>query len=335
MQPYPLWKTLTLVFVTLLGLLYALPNLYGQAPAVQVNTLSGDPLPADFAATAEAALTAAQLKAETSHPEKKHWVLRFEKPEDQLKAADTLKRALGNSYIVALATDAKTPAWLIALGARPMSLGLDLRGGVHFLLEVDIDDAKKAAAQRYVSDLPTFLRKENIRYTGRRQDGQSTVLEFADGTLRESARKAIAKEFPELLLETPEGSSALTAKLSESETKRIVDFAVEQNLTTLRNRVNQLGVAEPLVQRQGVNRIVVQLPAVQDTTRVKDLLGATATLEYRAVEDSGAAAEAAAASGIVPAGRSLLHPRRPPPGAVEAGDHCRRRQPRRCHRHRR
>ena len=309
MQPYPLWKTLTLVFVTLLGLLYALPNLYGQAPAVQVNTLSGDPLPADFAATAESALAAAQLKSETSHAEKKHWVLRFEKPEDQLKAADTLKRALGNSYIVALATDAKTPAWLIALGAKPMSLGLDLRGGVHFLLEVDIDDAKKAAAQRYVSDLPTFLRKENIRYTGRRQDGQSTVLEFADGTLRESARKAIAKEFPELLLEAPDASTALTAKLSESETKRIVDFAVEQNLTTLRNRVNQLGVAEPLVQRQGVNRIVVQLPAVQDTTRVKDLLGATATLEYRAVEDSGAAAEAAKASGIVPAGTDLFYTR--------------------------
>jgi len=309
MQPYPLWKTLTLVFVTLLGVLYALPNIYGQAPAVQVNTLSGDPLPADFAAVTEAALTAASLKAETSHAENKHWVLRFEKPEDQLKAADTLKRALGNSYIVALATDAKTPAWLMALGARPMSLGLDLRGGVHFLLEVDIDDAKKAAAQRYVTDLPNFLRKESVRYTGRRQDGSTTVLEFADEALRESARKLIAKEFPELLLELPPNSTTLTAKLSEKEAKRIVDFAVEQNLTTLRNRVNQLGVAEPLVQRQGVNRIVVQLPAVQDTTRVKDLLGATATLEYRAVEDSGAAAESAAATGIIPPGTDLFFTR--------------------------
>ena len=309
MQPYPLWKTLTLVFVTLLGLLYALPNIYGQAPAVQVNTLSGDPLPADFASTTAAALTAAQLSAETSHAEGKHWVFRFAKPEDQLKAADTLKRALGNSYIVALATDAKTPPWLIALGARPMSLGLDLRGGVHFLLEVDIDDAKKAAAQRYVTDLPNFLRKESVRYTGRRQEGATTVLEFADSTLREAARKAISKEFPELALELPEGSTVLTAKLTDTELKRIVDFAVEQNLTTLRNRVNQLGVAEPLVQRQGVNRIVVQLPAVQDTTRVKDLLGATATLEYRAVEDSGAAAEAAAASGIIPPGADLFFTR--------------------------
>ena len=309
MQPYPLWKTLLLVFVTLLGVLYALPNLYGQAPAVQVNTLSGDPLPADFAATTEAALTAASLKSETSHAEKQHWVLRFATPEEQLKAADALKRSLGNSYIVALATDAKTPAWLMSLGAKPMSLGLDLRGGVHFLLEVDIDDAKKAAAQRYVTDLPNFLRKESIRYTGRRQEGETTVLEFADATLRESARKAIAKEFPELALTLPENSSSLTARLTEVELKRIVDFAVEQNLTTLRNRVNQLGVAEPLVQRQGVNRIVVQLPAVQDTTRVKDLLGATATLEYRAVEDSGTAADAASSSGIIPPGADLFFTR--------------------------
>ncbi len=309
MQPYPLWKTLTLVFVTLLGALYALPNLYGQAPAVQVNTLSGQPLPEDFAATTEAALAAASLKAETSHAEKQHWVLRFTTPEEQLKAADALKRALGNSYIVALATDAKTPAWLTALGAKPMSLGLDLRGGVHFLLEVDIEDAKKAAAQRYVTDLPNFLRKESIRYTGRRQEGESTVLEFADATLREAARKAIAKEFPELALALPEGSTSLTASLTELEIKRIVDFAVEQNLTTLRNRVNQLGVAEPLVQRQGLSRIVVQLPAVQDTTEMKNILGATATLEYRAVEDSGAGADAAAASGIIPPGAELFYTR--------------------------
>jgi len=309
MQPYPLWKTLTLVFVTLLGLLYALPNIYGQAPAVQVSTISGDGLPANFSEIAKAALTKAQLEAETSHAESQRWVLRFSKPEDQLRAADTLKRALGSSYIVALATDAKTPAWLLAMGAKPMSLGLDLRGGVHFLLEVDIADAKKAAAQRYVTDLPNFLRKESIRYTGRRQEGEATVLDFADATTREAARKAITREFPELLLDVPTEASTLTARLSEVEVKRIVDFAVGQNLTTLRNRVNQLGVAEPLVQRQGVNRIVVQLPAVQDTTRVKDLLGATATLEYRAVEDSGPAAESAAASGIVPPGADLFYTR--------------------------
>jgi len=309
MHPYPLWKTLTLAIVTVLGVLYALPNLYGQAPAVQITMRSGDALPADFAVQTEAALTAASLSAETAHPEGMQWVMRFAAPETQLKAADALKRSLGSDYIVALGTDAKTPAWLLAIGARPMSLGLDLRGGVHFLLEVDIAEAKKAAVQRYVTDLPTFLRKERIRYTGRRQEGEATVLEFADATLREAARKALAQEFPELMLDAPEGSTALTARLSEQEVKRIVDFAVQQNLTTLRNRVNQLGVAEPLVQRQGQNRIVVQLPAVQDTTRVKDLLGATATLEYRAVEDSGTAADAAAASGIIPPGAELFYTR--------------------------
>jgi len=179
---------------------------------------------------------------------------------------------------------------------------------VHFLLEVDVDDARKAAAQRYVTDLPNFLRKQDIRYTGRRQEGERTVLDFADAVTREAARKAIAKEYPELKLDAPDGATTLAATLTESEVKRIVDFAVQQNLTTLRNRVNQLGVAEPLVQRQGANRIVVQLPSVQDTTRVKDLLGATATLEYRAVDETGSA-DSAAASGIVPPGTELFYTR--------------------------
>ena len=308
MQPYPLWKTILLVIVTLLGALYALPNLYGEDPAVQVNTISGDPLPADFAETVQAALAADGLQAQSSRADGGHWVVRFQQSEQQLKAADALKKGLGKGYIVALGLASKTPDWLTAVGAKPMSLGLDLRGGVHFLLEVDVEDARKAAAQRYVTDLPAYLRKQDIRYTGRRQDGERTVLDFADSVAREAARKAIAKEYPELKLEAAEGSSALTATLTDGEVKRIVDFAVQQNLTTLRNRVNQLGVAEPLVQRQGSNRIVVQLPSVQDTTRVKDLLGATATLEYRAVDETGSA-DGAAASGIIPPGTELFYTR--------------------------
>ncbi|MDP3858293.1 MAG: protein translocase subunit SecD [Stagnimonas sp.] len=308
MQPYPLWKTITLVIVTLLGALYALPNLYGEDPAVQINTISGDPLPADFAETVQAALAADGLQAQGSRADGGHWVVRFQQSEQQLKAADALKKGLGKGYIVALGLASKTPDWLTAVGAKPMSLGLDLRGGVHFLLEVDVEDARKAAAQRYVTDLPAYLRKQDIRYTGRRQDGERTVLDFADGVARDAARKAIAKEYPELQLEAAEGSSALTATLTDAEVKRIVDFAVQQNLTTLRNRVNQLGVAEPLVQRQGSNRIVVQLPSVQDTTRVKDLLGATATLEYRAVDETGSA-DSAAASGIIPPGTELFYTR--------------------------
>jgi len=308
MQPYPLWKTILLVIVTLLGALYALPNIYGEDPSVQVNTTSGDPLPADFAETVQAALAADGLTAEGSRADGGHWVVRFAQAEQQIKAADALKKSLGNGYIVALGLASKTPDWLTALGAKPMSLGLDLRGGVHFLLEVDVEDARKAAAQRYVTDLPNFLRKQDIRYTGRRQDGERTVLDFADSVTREAARKAIGKEYPELKLDAPDAVTTLTATLTEQEVKRIVDFAVQQNLTTLRNRVNQLGVAEPLVQRQGSNRIVVQLPSVQDTTRVKDLLGATATLEYRAVDESGSAASAAA-SGIVPPGTELFYTR--------------------------
>ncbi|ROH91672.1 protein translocase subunit SecD [Stagnimonas aquatica] len=308
MQPYPLWKTILLVVVTLLGALYALPNVYGEDPAVQINTTSGDPLPVDFAAQVDAALKTEGIQPSGSRADGGHWVVRFAQAEQQLKAADALKKSLGNGYIVALGLASKTPDWLTKLGAKPMSLGLDLRGGVHFLLEVDVDDARKAAAQRYVTDLPNFLRKKDIRYTGRRQEGERTVLDFADAVTREAARKAIAKEYPELKLDAPDGATTLTATLTESEVKRIVDFAVQQNLTTLRNRVNQLGVAEPLVQRQGANRIVVQLPSVQDTTRVKDLLGATATLEYRAVDETGSA-DSAAASGIVPPGTELFYTR--------------------------
>jgi preprotein translocase subunit SecD len=309
MQPYPLWKSITLLFVLLLGLVYAAPNLYGEAPAVQIGTLSGDPLPSSFGDTVAKTLTDAQVPAEGSRLDHKHWVVRFAKPEDQLKAADALKRELGNDYVVALSSDSKTPAWLIVLGAKPMSLGLDLRGGVHFLLDVDVDEARKAAAQRYVTDVPNFLRKENVRYTGRRQDGEATVLEFADVATRDAAKKLVAKEFQELTLDAPDNAPMLTARISEAEVKRLTSFAVEQNLTTLRNRVNQLGVAEPLVQRQGASRIVVQLPAVKDPTQIKELLGATATLDYRAVEDSGVGAASAAASGIIPSGTELYYTR--------------------------
>ncbi|MCR9092107.1 MAG: protein translocase subunit SecD, partial [Proteobacteria bacterium] len=179
---------------------------------------------------------------------------------------------------------------------------------VHFLLEVDIPTALERASERYLTDLPAFLRTENIRYTGRTLDDGSVSLEFADVERRDSARDVLADEFPELRFEASDNPPSLTAALSEEEQARIADFAVRQNLTTLRNRVNQLGVAEPLVQRQGEDRIVVQLPGVQDTTRVKDLLGATATLEYRAVDEDGDA-QRAARTGSVPFGSELFYSR--------------------------
>ncbi|MBI3171763.1 MAG: preprotein translocase subunit YajC, partial [Hydrocarboniphaga effusa] len=223
------------------------------------------------------ALAAGQISANASGLEKQQWVVRLPDEVTQLKTAEALKRDLGPGYVVALNLASKTPAWLLAIGAKPMALGLDLRGGVHFLLEVDIEDVRTKAVTRYLTDLPAFLRKQDIRYSARRQSGDAVVLEFAEADRLEAGRKAIGKEYPELALLTLENATipTLEVRISEAEGKRIVDFAVKQNLTTLRNRVNQPGVAEPLVQRQGADRIVVQLPGVQDTTRVKDLLGAT------------------------------------------------------------
>jgi preprotein translocase subunit SecD len=313
MQPYPLWKFVVLIVVGLLGLLYAAPNLYGHDPAVQISTVSGDPLPADFGANVEQALAGTDLKPLGSRLEQQHWLVRFANEELQLRAADVLKQKLpkADQYVVALNLAPKTPRWLSVFGAKPMALGLDLRGGVHFLMEVDAADIQKRAVDRYVTDLPAFLRKNNIRYTGRHAAGDAAVIEFADAATLDAARKALTKEFPELALTVPAGATSLEARLSEKEQKDIIQRAVEQNRITLGNRVNQLGVNEPVVQKQGANRIVVQLPGVQDTTRVKDLLGATATLEYRAVDTEGDA-EAAASTGIVPPGDELFYEREPP-----------------------
>lgn len=308
MKPYASWKYVLLIVALLFGALYAAPNLYGDDPSVQVSMESGDAMPADFGGIVSKALAAQQIAPLSSGVEEGRWVVRLADTEAQLRASEALKGELGRGYVVALNLAPKTPDWLRALGARPMNLGLDLRGGVHFLLEVDIDEVNKKAVQRIITDVPAFLRKENLRYSGRREAGSAVVLDFSDAAGMDKARKSIAKNFPEYTLTTPPDNAAqLQIGLSQQEAKRIVDFAVQQNLTTLRNRVNQLGVAEPVVQRQGTNRIVVQLPGVQDTTRIKELLGATATLEYRAVDEGDA--YSAAASGIAPAGTELFYTR--------------------------
>ncbi|MGH8541044.1 MAG: protein translocase subunit SecD, partial [Stenotrophobium sp.] len=180
MKPYSTWKYVLLAVVTLAGLIYATPNLYGEDPAVQITLASGDPLPADFGGTVTKALAGASITAKQSALENAQWIVRFNDETTQLKASDALKRELGNDYVVALNLASRTPNWLRAIGAKPMTLGLDLRGGVHFLLDVDIDDVKKKAVERYLNDLPAFLRKQDIRYTGRRAVGNAVVLEFAD-----------------------------------------------------------------------------------------------------------------------------------------------------------
>lgn len=308
MKPFPLWKYLVLAVSVVVGVLFAAPNLFGDDPSVQISTAAGELPPPTFGELVGKVLGSAGIEPLSNGPEEGRWIVRLDDETAQLAAADALRRDLGRDYVVALNLAPKTPQWLRDLGAQPMNLGLDLRGGVHFLLEVDVDDVRTRAVERIVDEVPALLRKEGIRYSGRRQAGDAGVLEFADAERLEAARRAIAGEFPEYSLEVPpQAPLTLQIRLSEEEAKRIVDFAVQQNLTTLRNRVNQLGVAEPLVQRQGADRIVVQLPGVQDTTRVKDLLGATATLEYRAVAEDDP--YTAASSGIVPVGTQLFYTR--------------------------
>lgn len=309
MRPFANWKYLLLLLMSAVGLLYAAPNLYGEDPSVQISLESGDPLPADLGTRIDQLLGAAGLGAKRSGLEGGQWVVRFDQAEAQIRANDLLKRGLGNDYVVALNLAPQTPGWLQAFGAKPLALGLDLRGGVHFLLEVDVDEVREKAIENYVTEIPAALRAERIRYTGRRQADHAVRLEFADADVLQKAQAFLADEYRELDLSSPPDQPlVLEARISEAEAQRIQTFAVQQNLITLRNRVNQLGVSEPVVQRQGADRIVVQLPGVQDTTRVKDLLGATATLEYRSVA-TDQDAESAARSGIIPPGTELYYHR--------------------------
>jgi len=301
MRPYALWKYLLLIVALAIGLIYAVPNLYGEDPSVQITLSSGEPLADDFGQRVGGTLSGLQIVPNGSRSEGNAWIVRLASTEDQLRTSDALKRALGDDYTVALNLNSRTPEWLRALGAKPMALGLDLRGGVHFLLQVDVGAVQKSTMESLLSSVPSTLRNEKIRYSGRKLVDQSLQLEFSDAERLDEARSVLRKEYPELQQTVDEAAPlTLVLSLAESEVEAIQTRAVEQNLITLRNRVNQLGVAEPLVQRQGPDRIVVQLPGVQDPTRVKELLGATATLEYRAVIEDQAATLRAAGSGVTP-----------------------------------
>jgi len=238
-------------------------------------------------------------------------LVRFDSTESQLKAADLVRKALGRGYVVALNLAPNTPAWLSALGAKPMYLGLDLRGGVHFLMEVDMDAALKQLRERTVEDMRGFLRGEKLRYLTVGLEGEDLLVRFADEAERDAAQKAIGRQYPDLdLLLREEGKdSFIIGRFTEKAVLAERKAALDQNITTLRNRVNELGVAEPVIQQQGDARIVVQLPGVQDTARAKEILGATATLEFRLVEGSPVDWDEAAKSGRTPVG-SRLYPQR-------------------------
>lgn len=305
MNQYPLWKYLLIAVVLATGIFYALPNLYGEDPSVQVSAARGGPLDPALQDLVQARITDAGLSAKSVALEDNRLLARFTNTEDQLAAADILKTALDEQYTVALNLAPATPGWLQAMNALPMYLGLDLRGGVHFLMEVDMDAALNKALERYVSDLRGILRKDKLRYTSIRAANGRIQVKFRNAADLERGREVVHAAYRELLLDTSEdnGKFLLNVALGENEQREIRKFALQQNITTLRNRINELGVAEPVIQQQGVKRVVVQLPGVQDTAEAKRILGATATLEYRAVDTQHDLQ--AAINGKVPAGSKL------------------------------
>ncbi len=306
---YPLWKYLLVVFVVLVGAVYALPNLYGEDPAVQVSGSREAVVDEALKVKVEGILRKEGIEPKSVELAGGRLLVRFKDTNDQLKANDSLTSTL-SGYVVALNLAQATPDWLKSLGAVPMYLGLDLRGGVHFLMEVDMDAAVSQAEERYVGELRTLLRGEKIRYVSIGRQPGKLVVKFRSAAERDEAMRLIHKEFRSLLLEEgQEGDRFLIyGRLDKNEKQAVRKFALEQNITTLRNRVNELGVAEPVIQQQGDNRVVVQLPGVQDTARAKEILGATATLEFRMVDDKHDAYEAKN-TGRIPAGSRLYHDR--------------------------
>jgi preprotein translocase subunit SecD len=310
MNQYPAWKYLLLIVLLTVGIVYALPNLYGEDPAVQVSSGRNAVLGETLVGLLETRLADSGLQSKSVEESGKDQLLiRFGNTEDQLAAADVIKDTLGSDYIVALNLAPATPAWLQAINALPMYLGLDLRGGVHFLMEVDMVAAVDKALERYSSDLRTVLRKDKVRYVSIRARGDQLVVKFRNAEDRQRGMEIIHNKYRDLQLsEMDEDKNyPLGITLSDNEVREIRKLALQQNITTLRNRVNELGVAEPIIQQQGDSRVVVQLPGVQDTTAAKRILGATATLEYRAVDITNDVE--AARNGKVPAGSRLYRHR--------------------------
>ncbi|MQT24695.1 protein translocase subunit SecD [Pseudomonas helleri] len=293
LNKYPLWKYILILAVLAIGFIYSAPNLYPDDPAIQISGASTalQVTQADLDRASKALADAGiAVKAATLSENGKGGLLRLEKKDDQLPAKDVVRKALGDDYVVALNLAQTTPQWLRSLGAHPMKLGLDLSGGVHFLLEVDMDKAVDARMKVYESDVKSLLRKEKVRYRSLPQLNGAIQLGFTDEAVLEQARSLIRKNFNDFDVTTADlnGQPVLRLAMTPAKLAEIREYSIKQNLTTVRNRVNELGVAEPLVQRQGANRIVVELPGVQDTAEAKRILGKTANLEFRLAAEPGA-----------------------------------------------
>ncbi|MDO6563426.1 protein translocase subunit SecD [Amphritea sp. 1_MG-2023] len=285
LNKYPLWKNVLVVLILLIGGIYAAPNLYPDDYAVQLSgSREANIVNQPLLDQVKQALQQAEVSVKSDELTDKGGLIRFNDSRSQLEAKEIISRTLGDSYVVALNLAPTTPEWLRSLGAGPMKLGLDLRGGVHFLLEVDMVSAVAQRLDVYVSEIKTKLRAEKLRYRSvdHREDG-SLELKFSTAVVRDQAESLLRKDYTEFLInnDDKDGAFYVTVNLAESKVREIEDYAIKQNLTTLRNRVNELGVAEPLVQRQGRNRIVVQLPGIQDAAAAKRIIGKTANLEFR------------------------------------------------------
>ncbi|TXT27961.1 MAG: preprotein translocase subunit SecD [Rhodocyclaceae bacterium] len=303
MNRYPLWKYITIAVALLLGFVYTLPNFFGESPAVQLSSAKVTiKIDAKAQARVEDALKTAGITHDGIQLDNVGVKVRLKDTDTQLKAKDVLEKAFNPNagdpqYVVALNLLTASPQWLTSLNALPMYLGLDLRGGVHFLLQVDMKGALTKKLDSTSADLRTVLRDKNLRHSGVNREGERIVVKFRDTETRDKARFAIGDSQPDLLV-TEAGDASeprLVATLKPEAQNKLGEFALKQNITTLHNRINELGVAEPIIQQQGQDRIVVQLPGVQDTAKAKDILGRTATLEIRMVDDSTGALEAALA----------------------------------------
>ena len=312
MNRYPLWKYVTVAIALVLGFIYTLPNFFGESPAVQVSsvkaTIKVDPKTLD---RVETTLKTAGVVHDGIFLDANGVKVRLKDTDTQLKAKDLLEKqfnpdAQDPQYVIALNLLSASPKWLTGMHALPMYLGLDLRGGVHFLLQVDMKGALTKRLDATAADLRSLFRDKNIRHAGITRDGERVTIRFREADIRDKGRNVLADSQPDLqLTEQGEGSDLrLVATLKPEAIKRIQEFALKQNITTLHNRINELGVAEPVIQQQGADRIVVQLPGVQDTAKAKDILGRTATLEIRMVDDTPGALEAAQ-TGQVPFGTEL------------------------------
>ncbi len=309
MNQYPMWKNILVLLVILVGSLYALPNVFDQDPSIEITATRDKPVDQALLEQVSSGLKDKQVDFKRIELLGDKIRLRFSTPDRQLKGQAALEKVMPDGYTQAMTLLPDLPQWLIDLGAEPMYLGLDLRGGIHVLIDVDMDAAVKQAIERYTGDVRSFLRREKLRYVTVKQQTNGVEVKFSDAAVRDRAEELLGNEFRNLSVNVADEADAFFVRLAldENEQRATKKFALNQNITTLRNRVNAVGVAEPIIQQQGERRIVVQLPGAQDPGRLKELLGATATLEYRLVDTEHSVQDAV--NGRVPAGSKLYKER--------------------------